>query len=209
MDKNSPCIFFQMQNLELNKDIEDFMPHFEYMGMLVTYRYLEAGKKAISDSRPVYKDYCQSLGLDPDRLMDMASDSMGRHFSPRLFLLSDYANQIKGLSEATDLYSSPSLSPDAIYLCTNQYSLYGAHFLYTPNVLNRIARLFRESYYIVPSSIHEFLILPLSFGKDAKYLSSLLSYMNSEEMSVVNILSNNIFIYDLNEEKLAICPIPV
>lgn len=52
---------------------------------------------------------------------------------------------------------------------------------------------FEKGYYIIPSSIHELLVVPKTYVSDADALKEMLIDVNNSEVEPVDFLSNNIF----------------
>ncbi len=204
MDISSLCIFFHMRCFSLNQDLTELLPHFEYQGLMVTYRYLPSNDTNLSHARPVYNDFLNESHIKPDELKAMAVQSLSSFFTPILYRLSDYARELRGGARARDLYHASGPLKNDIYICTNQYMQYGASFIYSEDVLSHLADILDNSFYILPSSVHELLILPPGPDLSPDHLKEILSYMNQEEMSTVDVLSENIFYYDRKQQALSI-----
>ena len=59
---------------------------------------------------------------------------------------------------------------DKLYVLTNERGYLGAILVYYSDVLHMIRRTFGEDYYLLPASIHEWVVLPLSCADDDTYL---------------------------------------
>ena len=58
------------------------------------------------------------------------------------------------------------------------------------------------NFYILPSSIHEVMILADNGSYDAEKLSALIESINESEVGQQDVLSNEVFFYDAKEERL-------
>lgn len=201
MDLSSHRIFFHLRSKERNADIIDLLPHREYMGMLVTYRYIPANDINPVNSKPVYCDFCSSQAISEEELYKLSVTGLDNFFVPSLYALSDFASELKGGAVAKSLYNATDL-PTGVYLCTNQFRLYGAHFLCDNKILKNFAASFNSSYYILPSSIHEFLLVPTASGQSPEYLQNTLCSLNKEEMSSINVLSDDLLFYNADTDTL-------
>ena len=65
--------------------------------------------------------------------------------------------------------------------------------------------LFRSNLYIIPSSIHEVILLPDS-GKepDATALKEMIREVNSTQVAPEEILSDNLYYYDATDKRVKI-----
>lgn len=61
-------------------------------------------------------------------------------------------------------------SHDMLYALTNVEKQYGASMITQPEVLNKLEQLFPEGFYVLPSSVHEVLIVPDNGEMDRKCL---------------------------------------
>ena len=119
--------------------------------------------------------------VDPPLL---ASACGGRFDSEEVVNLLDTDGSIKDLDK------------EVFYVLTNRHNLLGAAVLFYPGVQEDVARVLGESYYAVPSSINEFLIIPFSSGVEYEYLSELLKEANSEKTEPGEVLTDKVFFYD-------------
>ena len=205
MDNLLPTVFFHMRSRKLNEDIIDLLPHYDYLDMLVTCRYLPEKAESMSASLPVYYDFCRQYGLDDASLAELARKGTKELMTPALYILSEFADELRGGAGARDIYNASDFTSGTVCVCTNRSKMYGASLLYDKDVLCHLAALFQESYHVVPSGIHEFLAVPLSCGQNVKYLESTLHTLNADEMSSVNILSENVLYYNAENNTLTVC----
>ena len=81
----------------------------------------------------------------------------------------------------------------------------GAVSIFYPGMLRTVARITRrEKYFILPSSVHEVLILPFTDGASADDLRQMVTTINATEVSEEEKLSDNVYIYDAVTDKVAV-----
>ena len=102
----------------------------------------------------------------------------------------------------TNLYNSPELLSKqnfntSIYVLTNSNSNMGASHILNPKVAEKVSEILGGSYYVIPSSIHETLILPDDGNAaEAKELECMVREVNSTEVKPEEVLSDKVFYYD-------------
>lgn len=64
--------------------------------------------------------------------------------------------------------------------------------------------MFNDNLIILPSSIHEMLFLPASTCDRHEYLKAMVAHVNRTELDVDDILSDNVYYYARNTDKLNI-----
>ncbi|GAA0283884.1 hypothetical protein GCM10008922_48020 [Faecalicatena contorta] len=93
-----------------------------------------------------------------------------------------------------------------MYVLSNKDNQYGATVSLYPNVLKQISKQIGSDYYILPSSVHELLILR---KKDCditeKELRSMVREINQSFVSSEEILGNEVFEYRADRDKVKKC----
>ena len=95
---------------------------------------------------------------------------------------------------------------DGMYVLTNEKKIYGASLLAVPGIMRKVHRLFPDGFYILPSSVHETIILPKQYGIPEKELGELVRDINRAEVDRKEQLSDCIYEYD--QEKSVIRQVP-
>lgn len=62
-----------------------------------------------------------------------------------------------------------------------------------------------ENFYILPSSIHEVILLRESFAEDAEYLRWMIQEVNATEVAPEEILSDRAYYYDRETDTIIEC----
>ena len=92
----------------------------------------------------------------------------------------------------------PSLIP--MHVLTNQSKLFGAAAILYPQVLWAVSHTLQDDLYILPSSIHECIIVPMSVKCSRKELQEIVKEINETQVPKAEILSNHVFIYRKEED---------
>lgn len=90
--------------------------------------------------------------------------------------------------------SAPSLpSSVSLYVLSNADCFWGAAVLFYPDVMARLHELMRGPYYVIPSSVHELLLLPISEG-DPQQLVAMIREANRTVVNKDEFLSDDLLI---------------
>ena len=89
-----------------------------------------------------------------------------------------------------------------LYVLTNAKMFLGAACVFYPEVLSSIGNAVQTDYYILPSSIHECIILPASSGYSREELEEIVRQVNEAQVPEQEILSNHVYFYDKAAEKM-------
>lgn len=86
---------------------------------------------------------------------------------------------------------------------TDESGIDGAALITCPEVLKAVQKELGEEFYILPSSIHEALILPKSFADDVEDLKRMVSSVNEAEVPREDRLSDQVYEFDGHSLKIA------
>ena len=87
----------------------------------------------------------------------------------------------------------------SMYILTNKLKIHGATCITYPRLLKRISDYLEDDLVIIPSSIHEVLILPASITqKDYSYeeLEAMITETNDTVLTDDEVLSTHAYIYE-------------
>lgn len=73
-----------------------------------------------------------------------------------------------------------------------------------PNVLEMIGQILKKDYYILPSSVHEVIIVPYSEIYVCSKLDEMVREINSTQVEEEDVLSNHVYLYDRVSGKLRV-----
>ena len=83
-----------------------------------------------------------------------------------------------------------------MHVLTNCDIKYGASVVFYDGLLRRISRMFDDDLFLIPSSIHEMIILPKYAGIEKNDLESMLNDVNDHFLAEEEILSQKVLVYD-------------
>ena len=127
-----------------------------------------------------------SVIIDPPTLVDMTSAL----FAPERINLLDRNEPI------------PPDDVGGMYVLANTSGSLGAVALFYPDVKEKAAELIGSDYYILPSSVHEVILVPDSAGIDAKELCDMVKQANRTVVDAQDVLSDNVYHYSKDERRL-------
>lgn len=108
----------------------------------------------------------------------------------------------KGMDkELADMMLSNQSTP--LSVLKNESGIDGAALIACPEVLKAVQKELGEEFYILPSSIHEVLVLPKSFTDDVDDLKQMVSSVNEAEVPREDRLSDQVYEFDGHSLKIA------
>lgn len=92
-------------------------------------------------------------------------------------------------------------APDAMYVLTNNTKINGASEILRDDVRQEIADKIGD-FFVLPSSIHEILIIPKNAGMDQKELEQMVQEVNRTQVLPEERLSDHVYEYDAKAHEL-------
>jgi len=96
----------------------------------------------------------------------------------------------------------PPMDVPQLMVLTNDQALYGAGALFYPGQLDTIASQIGSDYFVIPSSIHEVLILPDDGTIDRHAIESMIQEVNMTAVAPEERLSDHAYHYDAKDHIL-------
>lgn len=101
---------------------------------------------------------------------------------------------LDGIQETSDLY-----------VATTECGAYGAGVIFYPGFLESVAEKIGSGFYVLPSSIHEVIILSDKTDFDPMDLIFMVKEVNKTEVAPGDRLSDGVRHYDLETKELTLC----
>ncbi|MCD7806089.1 MAG: DUF5688 family protein [Lachnospiraceae bacterium] len=95
---------------------------------------------------------------------------------------------------------------DRLYVVTNHKGVFGAAVITEPEILTEFAAQLGGDTYILPSSVHELLLIPASTQNNADWLRRIVHEVNREAVPENEFLSDNIYYFRAAEKTVEIVP---
>ena len=152
----------------------------------------------------IVDDTLQSVwNVTTSDLMDTAISNIERE-EPIFSNIEDMIFGGNGTPSTIETATVGELAP--MFVLTNQSKTRGANLILSKKVLDRITARFGD-FYIIPSSIHEVLILPTStaeeLGRDVIDIVEMIKNVNENEVREEERLSEKLYKYTIETKELA------
>lgn len=137
---------------------------------------------------------CEYFDISEDTIFKTALENMLSE--TKLLTDADILNELLTNTPCLTNYMKDGLPDKFVFLTlTNESHENAAAAIFCSEVQIRLSELFPEGYYILPSSIHEFLIYP-HIGCTVKNLLDVVREVNSTAVSPKDYLSGNVYCFD-------------
>lgn len=186
----------RLVNTERNSKLLSESPHREYLDLSLLYfvEYPDC-QNGLASIR-VMNHHMKSWGVSEDELYQIAMENM-KKADDGLFVnmaqMMAYTMDIEPCAELEDCNCF-------MYVLTNERKLNGAVQILNDNMMKRVADKIGRDFAIIPSSLHEVLIIPMSSRREEEEfyteLKDMVKQVNDTAVSDTEILSYSVYRYD-------------
>lgn len=175
-------IFFQVINTEKNKTYLLEVPHREYLDLSIIYRY--AGNISDNGMATATINYIlmDEFKLTEEELYEAAYKNTRRILEPKVI----------------------SAGIPMMNMISNDMNIFGANGILYKDIVAKEAKKLNTDVYLIPSSIHEFLIQPVSNTLKPKDLKEIIKNANENVIGPEDYLSDSLYIYKLETDTIEV-----
>lgn len=191
-------ITFRLINWKANDKFLKDVPHIRYLDLAVIFTYLVEIDDAGQGNIVIHDCHAKNWGVDEKALYEVAMNN-----SPELLPMScmPMSRMLEDLLP-DDASNSAEDIPDMLVL-TNRTKTYGAAVILYPGLLKSVADQFDTDFWLLPSSVHEVLLLPAEPDMDIRDdLSAMVREVNASQVPDGEILSDHAYYYSRSEDEL-------
>lgn len=192
--KASRRIVMRLISYEKNAELLKAVPHFRYLDLAVVfYCMLCSGEKGQANIL-IRKEHMESWGVNADDLRKAAEENTPKLLPTDLICMKELLMEHR--PECLDNIADLDIN---MYILTNRFRTNGATVLLYDGLLARLSGLFDKDLIILPSSIHEVILVPdeeedITREKLKEY-TAMVKEVNEIELADEEILSGHAYYY--------------
>ena len=212
-EKAKGNILPRLVNAEENQELLAQRPHMIMDDLAVTY-HLEMGKSENGNmSVAITNTILDTYGISQEELHDLAVANLEEKM-PAIFQgMSEVVKEMMlpqimsdlDLSKEAALDYIEQMIPDGneqMYVLSNDSRLHGAAAVLNEKAMEDIAEKVGGDFFILPSSIHELLVVPKQDGMELSDLEAMVQEVNATQVAPEEKLSDHVYEYDAKEKEL-------
>lgn len=205
-DKAKELLFIRVSSAEKNADYLKNVPHTIVEDMAITYHLkMNMDENGVA-SAVVAHDNLRMYGVSVEELHQTALENSEKMFPLYTFDLNERMRQSfiddmkqDGMPDEMIeelLKDFPESRENAMTVVTNDVGVNGAAAIFYPGVMDKIAETTKGDYFILPSSVHETIILPDNGAMTAKELEAMVTEINATQVEPWDRLTDQVYHYD-------------
>lgn len=189
----------RLVNTEKNRKNLLAVPHREFLDMSITYAVWLGEEKGRQGNIGIDNDYMERLGITEAELFADAKANMEKVSMCKIW---NIIRQALG-GEGDD----PGIPEDTVsmYVLCNKSRLFGAIGMLDQKVMRRAAEIFGGDFMILPSSIHELILIPgTEKPGEAEQLAKMVQEINRTQVLEEEVLSGHVYRYNHRTGEIVI-----
>lgn len=190
-------VIYKLISLGRNRELLKNVPHRRMpdLDLAIVYEcFVGAGNKG-SGTILIHENHMEMWGITADELHDTAERNTSELMGYSLISMSEVLWELMGSREDADeqeaLFGMEEECP--MYVLTNRYKIHGAGCIFYKNLLKEIAEKWDCDICILPSSIHETILIPAGTAGSCEEISQMVREVNQTQLSPEEILSDHVY----------------
>lgn len=199
-------------NAKANREMLQTMPYIQVEDLAMIFKVdMELPGENSRGMIKINNEMLENWGLSLKEVYEKAITNVRKYDAPTLIPMGEMVFEIVNGGKASinllkNHHAFSKFSGEMMFVLTNESRHHGTSALVCPEVMNKINELMPNGFYILPSSIHETLIVSKECGMGGKELGQMVREVNRDMVSREEVLSDRVYEYDKDLGK--ICQVP-
>lgn len=176
-------------NYEKNEELLSDIPHVRFLDLAIVFYYLLEDCDLGSGSILIHEEHRKLWGISVEELYACARENTSGLLPAEVLNMKDFIDLMEEMYKIEEEDVNVSL-----YVLTNNRKFYGAVHIVYEEVRRKIGEMLKEDYYVLPGSVHECMIVPVSGSMGgADTLQTMVKEINETQVEEQEILSDSVY----------------
>lgn len=214
LEKIKHLITYRLISFDRNRKLLNQIPHIKYLDLAITFQCLVRDDDDGIGTIRITNEHMKLWKISLDELKSYAAMNTSRLFpasirtmKETIYGLLDYQMLDFCGDEFDEIYdhfinSSPSENNPPMYILTNQKGINGASCILYHNLLYDFSNQIQSDFFILPSSVHEVILVPFQENLRKVSLEQLVQDVNRTQVAPEEILSDRVYYYSREKKGI-------
>lgn len=190
-------IIYRLINKKANQEILEDMPYIAYLDLAIVFYVLLEANLCGTATMPVKTEHLRMWKVTKEQVYRRACENTGK------LLPCEFQTMYSVMADIVGDIDSEEGGEEVLYVLSNNLRSFGAAAILYPGCLKMVGDYLGEDYYVLPSSVHETVIIKKSAASGKAFLSALVEEINDTQVDREEVLSNRAYYYDRVHGKLS------
>ena len=198
-EKVQDNIFCRLINYEMNRELLEDVPYGRFYDLAIVPYYAINDGRLGEASILIRNSHLDIWKVKPENVVECGIMNTQKKIefgiTPIMDMLSKKNTQYEFIGDDKGLGIN-------MQVVTSGNRLYGATYMIYKEKLIQLADSLGGDYYIIPSSVHELIVLPVTEDLSKHTINELIGQVNTNELDVEEVLSNHVYMFVKDEQVL-------
>ncbi len=180
-----------------NEELFETIPHVPFQNLEIIFKFSISGFFG-GGMANVSNQFSEQFGFGAEEMLDIAMNNIKGQT-----VVAPLSEMLFSAEQPEMDWDSLKNSGDKMLVVSNQSGFYGASVILDKDTMMKITDLFEEDVYILPSSIHECIVVPLSMGP-AEDLQKMVKEINQDAVEPKDRLSDDVYVFDSHTREITL-----
>ena len=195
VENNIAC---KVINYNKNRELLKNIPNIKYLDLAIVFYYFIEDKKMGEGSILIYDSHLCLWGKTKEEIYHHARKNTTRLLPYQFQKIEEI---LKGSLDEEELLEDGMLP---MYVLSNERKYLGAVAILYDSILASIGECLEDDFYILPSSIHEVIMIPKKIEITSDELKVMVEDINLTQVLPEEVLSNEVYVYEREKHYLKI-----
>lgn len=209
-EKVKDRICYRLISRKGNEELLQDLPYIEFLDLALCFYYAYQGENLGEGAILIHNSHLEMWEVCVEEVLKLAQINTPRLFPCTCSTMDDILKEITDWdfeNEEKPAGAEPdcgSLAEIPMMVLGNAKRQQGAVSMIYPGVLEKLAEKEQRSFYIIPSSVHEVVLLADTGQEKAEEIKKMIIEVNSTQVAPEDVLSDSLYYYDSAKKKIKI-----
>lgn len=204
-------IYCKLINIGMNREILKEIPYRTYLDLAVVYYYMYENTMQEQATILISSRHMELWGITEEELDRKAWENTVADLKPHFCPLRDIVKEYMEDPEEKNLRCEDAVMTVEeneerhllpMYVLTNQKKVFGAICIRYPDMLRQLAEKIGGDFYILPSSVHECILVPADDLVTRDMLREMVTDINHTQVEPQEVLADQVYLYSCALERI-------
>lgn len=196
-------IFHKLINYDANTKLLEDIPYTRYLDFAIVYCVHYKGVETGSGSILIHNSHLEMWHRTTQDLARLAEENTPRLFPLTVSTMGDLIQDCIGSTEECPI-NLKDIEEIPMHVMSNKERFNGAISICYKGALQDFSKLIKSDVIILPSSLHEVILLPFEAKTDLNELKGMVYQVNRTQLTREEFLSDNVYLYRRETDSIEI-----
>ena len=194
-------IIFKLINTEKNRELLRDVPYIPFHDLSIVFQCLVSEERFGNASILIHNVHLQLWKVNAHELYECALENTPLLQGYELADMNTVLEEMKALGGIDDEEIEDMQQEVPMYVLSNKSRINGASCILYKDILKDFAMVVDKDLYVLPSSIHEVILLPSDGTQESEQLKEMVREINQSQVEKEEVLSDSVYYYRRSDDS--------